>query len=110
MPPTPLAPNLASLIPRQQLEPMPERPPGTWRSRGVDPQFVARCHFHPGWLRVRLRMACAVRARVEVYVDTGGGWDAARCIERTDFRGRTERDFFLHCPHPVRGVRLDPLD
>jgi GT2 family glycosyltransferase len=99
-----------NLIPGQQLEPVAGAAPGTWRSRGTDPRFLGRCRLPAGWARIRLRMACPDRARVEIRIDTGGGWDAAECVERVDFRGTLDRDFFVRFPRPIHGVRLDPLD
>jgi GT2 family glycosyltransferase len=50
------------------------------------------------------------RARLELLADTGTGFHAGECIERTSFRGQLDRDFFVNLPRAVRGFRLDPLD
>ena len=100
--------NIENLVPRQDLE--PGSIPGTWRATGFDPQFRAACHIPAGWIRVRLQMSCEDRARVEVLVDTGRGFNAAECLERIGFRGTMEREFFVNLPRPVIGIRLDPRD
>ncbi len=93
-----------ALIPWQQLEPVPGAAPGTWRSRGVDPQFRLPCPLAPGWVRIRFKMASAARARVEIWADPG------ECLERVNFRGAVDREFFVNLIRPVAGLRLDPLD
>jgi GT2 family glycosyltransferase len=98
------------LIPWQQLEPVAGATPGTWRSRGVEPQFRRVCALPAGWVRIRWQMACAARARAELRLDIGEGLDAASCIERVSFQGNLWRDFFVKLPWPVCGIRLDPLD
>ncbi|HMF16929.1 MAG TPA: glycosyltransferase family 2 protein [Gemmataceae bacterium] len=100
--------NIENLVPWQDLE--PGAISGTWRSTGVDPQFRAACHIPAGWIRVRLQMSCEDRARVELLVDTGQGFNAAECLERLGFRGTMECEFFVNLPRPVIGVRLDPRD
>jgi GT2 family glycosyltransferase len=55
-------------------------------------------------------MSCDDRARVEILVDTGQGFNAAECLERLSFRGSVKREFFVNLPRPVFGVRLDPRD
>jgi glycosyltransferase involved in cell wall biosynthesis len=98
------------LIPLQQLEAMSDGAPGTWISRGVDPQFLVPFRGRAGWFRVRFKMAHEGRARVEIRVDTGNGLQAAECIERTNFTGSVDRHFYVNVPQPVRGFRFDPLD
>jgi GT2 family glycosyltransferase len=102
--------NPGPLIPWQQLEPVAGAAPGTWRSRGVEPQFRRVCCLPSGWVRIRLQMASAARARAEIRLDTGEGLDAAACIERVSFHGDLRRDFFVKLSQPAYGVRLDPLD
>jgi GT2 family glycosyltransferase len=94
----------------QQLESVLAAPAGTWQSQGTDPHFVMLCRLPAGWVRIRLQMACADRARVEIRVDVGSGWDATLCVERADFCGTLDRDFFVRLPCAIHGVRLDPLD
>lgn len=97
-------------IPLQQLEAVPDAKPGTWVSRGVDPQFLVPCRSPGGWFRIHFRMSSAGRARVEIRVDTGQGFHAAECVERTSFTGSVEQLFFVTVPRPVYGFRFDPLD
>jgi GT2 family glycosyltransferase len=101
---------LPSVIPLQQLDSVPDAAPGTWMSRGVDPQFLIRCQPRGGWFRIHFKMTSAERARVEIYADTGNGLDGVECIERISFTGSMERFFFVNVPRPVRGFRFDPLD
>lgn len=98
------------LIPWHQLQPVAGAAPGTWRSSGVEPQFRRVCRLNPGWTRIRIKMTCADRARAELRVDTGVGFDDALCIERFSFRGTLARSFFVKLLQPVYGIRLDPLD
>jgi GT2 family glycosyltransferase len=98
------------LIPLQQLDAVPNAEPGTWLSRGVDPQFFVPCPLRAGWFRIRFKMVHEGRARVEIRADTGNGFSAAECIERINFTGSVERDFFVNVPEPVHGFRFDPLD
>ncbi len=107
---TPAASADRPFIPLQQLEAFPDAAPGTWLSRGVDPQFLVPCRSPGGWFRVHFRMVSEGRARVEIRVDTGQGLDAAACVERTSFTGSVEQLFFVNVPRPVYGFRFDPLD
>ena len=107
---TPAACAACSFIPLQQLKAVPDAAPGTWVSRGVDPQFLVPCRGPGGWFRVHFRMSSEGRARVEIRVDTGQGVDAAECVERTSFTGSLEQLFYVNVPRPVCGFRFDPLD
>jgi GT2 family glycosyltransferase len=97
-------------VPWQQLDIVGDAPPGTYRSRGSDPQFRQVCRLAPGWVRIRFKMSSPARARAEIRVDTGAGLDDAECVERVSFCGALERDFYLRLTCPVFGFRLDPLD
>jgi O-antigen biosynthesis protein len=98
------------LIPWQQLQPVAGAAPGTWRSSGIEPQFRRVCQLNRGWIRIHIKITCAERARAELRVDTGAGLDDALCIERFNFRGVLERDFYVNIAQTVYGIRLDPLD
>ncbi len=104
------AAGVGDLIPWQQLEAVADAAPGTWVSRGVDPQFLVPCRCPGGWFRVRFKLVVEGRARVEIRVDTGHGFCADECIERTSFTGAIDRLFFVNVPRPVHGFRFDPLD
>ncbi len=102
--------GVGDLIPWQQLEAVADAAPGTWVSRGVDPQFLVPCRRPGGWFRVRFKMVAEGRARVEIRVDTGHGFRADECIERTSFTGTIDRLFFVNVPRSMHGFRFDPLD
>jgi GT2 family glycosyltransferase len=102
--------DLKNLQPWQELEPVPDSAAGTWRASGVDPQFRAVCRLPARWVRIRLKMTCADRARVELLADTGRGFHAADCLERFSFRESIKREFFVNLPCPVRAFRFDPRD
>jgi GT2 family glycosyltransferase len=108
----PQHPGLAAtgaLIPLQHLKPRLDAPAGTWVATGADPQFVLPCRLPAGWARLHLKMACARRAQVELFVDTGAGFRADACIQRDDFVGTYDREFFVNLPRPAVAVRLDPV-
>jgi len=98
------------LLPARELEPVPARPPGTWRSLGNDPQFHVPCLLPAGWARIRLKMSSAVEGRLEIYGQTGTGFSRADCLARLDVVNRVDADLFLRVPSAVRAVRIDPLD
>jgi GT2 family glycosyltransferase len=99
----------AALEPVQLLDQVPGAP-GTWRSLGDDPQFVARCRLPAGWVRIRLKMTSSARGKLEIYADAGAGFTAETCIERAEVWSDVANDFFVHLPAPVRAIRFDPLD
>jgi glycosyltransferase involved in cell wall biosynthesis len=45
-----------------------------------------------------------------LFVDTGHGFRIEECIERFFVPSRTDREFYVHFPRPVLGLRLDPSD
>jgi GT2 family glycosyltransferase len=55
-------------------------------------------------------MTSTVPARVELYGDSGNGFNMSERIDRVECPGVLGRDFFVRLPRPVRAVRFDPLD
>lgn len=99
-----------SLMPWNQLEAIPERGSGHWRSLGPDPHFFVPCMLTKGWVRLRLKLNSSVQARFEVYIDPEKGTHQPECIGRTDIRSTVEGDFYLYVPREVTAMRFDPID
>jgi glycosyltransferase involved in cell wall biosynthesis len=101
--------GLNDLMPWNQLDEIPNEP-DRWMSTGTDPQFLVPCCLPAGWLRIRLKMTSEVQGRLEIFVDTGHGFNSAECIERIIIGNGVDQDSYVRLPLPVRAVRIDPLD
>lgn len=101
--------GLADLMPWNQLDEIPNEP-NCWMSTGTDAQFLVPCCLPAGWLRIRLKMTSEVQGRMEIFVDTGHGFNSAECIERIIIGNGIDQDSYVRLPLPVRAVRIDPLD
>ena len=82
----------------------------TWIATGKDPQFVADCRIRSGWAFLKLELETDVPARVELYIDTGHGFNPRERYELGEMQRRVSLDGFIRLPLRIRQVRLDPLD
>lgn len=101
--------GLPDLMPWNQLDEIPDEP-NHWMSTGTDPQFLVPCCLPAGWLRIRLKMTSEIQGRLDIYVDSGHGFNSSECIERLIVGHGIDKDFYVHLPLPVQAVRIDPLD
>jgi GT2 family glycosyltransferase len=83
---------------------------GQWCSTGIDPQFVVPCYIPAGWVRIRLEISGEARGRSEIFVDTGHGFHSGECLERFSWSEILRDELFVRLRHPIRAIRLDPLD
>ncbi len=107
---TPRGLDQRSLIPWRQLEPVPGARPGTWVSRGQDPYFVIPCFLPAGWVRIRYQVEAPAPGILEIFTDTGHGFRATECLERTRVQDGVKQERLVELPRPVYGLRLDPVD
>lgn len=63
-----------------------------------------------GWVRIRLRLTCPVRGKLEIHADYGPAIGAETCLERAEVWDELHSDFYVRLPHAVRALRLRPLD
>jgi GT2 family glycosyltransferase len=101
--------DLRSLVRQQNLERV-AGVAGSWRATGPNPQFLLPCEFPAGWLRLRYRLRSEVNGWLEIYADTGRGFQAEEVLELARIGCLLERECYVWLPRPVRALRLDPLD
>ena len=81
-----------------------------WRATGFDPQFLVRCWMPAGWVRIRVHLASPDRTMFDLFADFGEGFSEHTCIERLEYAGEIQTEFFVRFERPVFALRLDPTD
>jgi GT2 family glycosyltransferase/SAM-dependent methyltransferase len=102
--------DASALLPRQDLLPLPEGPPGSWLACGPNPEFLIPCVLPAGWVRVRVRMTTTVQGRLELYAADGPSFPASSRILRAEVQSGVTEEYFVRLPRPVPAFRFDPLD
>ncbi|HZU35219.1 MAG TPA: glycosyltransferase family 2 protein [Gemmataceae bacterium] len=97
------------LIPIQELQPA-SGDANHWRATGWDPQFRIPQNLARGWVHIRVRLRSDVRGRMEWYTLDAADVASDVPLERADYYGSTERDFYVYLPESVPALRFDPLD
>jgi GT2 family glycosyltransferase/glycosyltransferase involved in cell wall biosynthesis len=99
-----------ALVPWQNLEPDPQRAPGSWTATGPGAHFIVPCALPAGWLRVRLKMAGELRGQATLSSDNATGALDMEVVERMPLRGAVDTERFVYLPKPALALRLDPID
>jgi GT2 family glycosyltransferase/glycosyltransferase involved in cell wall biosynthesis len=94
------------LLPVQHLE----AAAGECKATGFDPQFIARCWMPAGWVRFRVHLVSPERTVFDLFADHGEGFTALTCVERIEYVGELQTEFFVRFERPIFALRLDPCD
>lgn len=98
------------LVPSHQIEKQPGD--NNWASLGEDPQFLLKPHNpavmrRNGWGTLEFFMACDQPVTVQLFIDTGQGYESDLAINVTvEKPGRLVLPVYL--PRSFIGLRLDP--
>ena len=98
------------LVPVQQLEPVANESAGNWRAVGYDPQLIVRCWIPAGWVRFRIHLSNPETSVFDLFADHGDGFWESTCIERLEYTGEIQTEFFVYFARPILALRLDPSD
>jgi GT2 family glycosyltransferase len=85
-------------------------PPGEWRSSPEQPEFYKQQHVSAGWVQVKFEIDAQAACLVEIYLDTGSGFNAAEVLRVQTDQPHYRVDLSWCVPKDVRAIRLAPVD
>jgi GT2 family glycosyltransferase len=99
---------------REESQPMkpPQQtlPAGVWESTPDQPEFLLHRQIPAGWMEVRFEIETKAGCLVEIYLDTGNGFNSAEVLRVQTDQPHFTADMSWCIPKAIRAIRLAPTD